>query len=155
MKKKICLILIIIVLLFSSCYSYVPNLKNLSPEEVIFEFNRILNRIEEIEYLKGILSITTGNAHKDAEKLISIITLYNSGSKNVNIVKEEIELLIEYYSRIKIVIIERLNTDLSDYKITLKTSYYDNKTQISDIKNIILVKDADVWKISEIIDIKN
>jgi hypothetical protein len=154
MIKRLFIVIFLSLIIFTSCYSYVPNLKNLSPEEVVFEFNRILNRIDEIEYLKGILTITTGYAYEDAKKLINLITLYKSGSKNINVVKEEIELLIEYYSRIKIVVIERSNIQNSDNEYILKVSYYDNKTQISDIKNIYLIKKADIWKISEIIDVK-
>ncbi|MFW5891108.1 MAG: hypothetical protein ACOCUI_02715 [bacterium] len=156
--KKISIVLfisIVICILIFGCYAYRPNLKGLTPEEVIFEFNRILNRINEPEFFKGILSITTGEAYKEAERLLHYVLLKDSQS--LNQIKEEINAYINYFKRIKIIILDfksGSNTEKGEETIIYKVAYYDDLTKISDLKFITLVKKGDVWKISSIKDIQ-
>jgi len=141
------IILIILLSLMVSCYAYRPNLKGLSPEEVIFEFNRILNRIDEPEYFKGILQVTTDEAYKEANTLLEYVLLKDT--ERMKSLKEEIETLMEYFLRLKIIII---NIEKNNDNILANVDYYDDVNKISDLKIMKLVYKKDVWKISAIED---
>lgn len=148
-KKRIILIFICLLLsvsLLSGCYVYRPKLTNLKPEEVIFEFNRILNRIDEPEFFKGIVFVTTGEAYTEADKLVEFVLLKDT--ERMEGIREEIDLLMEYFRNLQIIIVKHIEED--EQKAVFKVSYYDNSTKISELKVITLKKTKRVWKISSI-----
>lgn len=145
MKKSIILIVFLCLLMFSSCYSYIPDLTNLSPEEVIFEFNRILNRIDEPEYFKGILHITSDDAQKEADYLLKLVLLKETS--RIQPVLEDLESLITYFKRLRIIVID---FELKDNLCIADVSYYDDKNKLSDLKTMELKLINQIWKISKI-----
>ncbi len=146
--KTISIIFICIALLIAltSCYVYRPKLTNLKPEEVIFEFNRILNRIDEPEFFKGIVFVTTDEAYSEADKLVKLVILKDT--ERMQAVRKEIRLLMEYFKNLQIIIVKHLEED--ERKAVFKVSYYDNSTKISELKIITLKRTKKVWKISSI-----
>lgn len=142
--------LFILSITILNCYSYQPRLENLTPDEVIFEFNRILNRIEEPEYFKGILHVTTGKAYEEANTLLEYVLLKDT--ERITPIADELEQLIDYYKELKIIIVDM---QVSEATSDVKVDYYIDSTKSSNLKSIKLLKKENIWKISEILNIES